>query len=144
MSSKQYKRKVAPVFATYGEVMRHEHEKKVNDRIDELAKNGTVVSVFPNRVGIKPIQVVYDLIYDEGRPSDREYHRYLKSVLFLINEIQPKEHGGEGLAESKVNEEIDKIYEAGGKVIAIVPHSLGFSPVLVLYDIIYEAEKRIE
>lgn len=144
VSSKQYRRKISPIFSTYGEMVRYEHEKKVNDRIDELSKIGTVVSIVPSRVGMKPIQVVYDLIYDEGRPSEHEYHRYLKSVLMLINEVQPKEHGGENLSESKVNEQIDRIYDAGGKVITIIPHNFGFSPVIVAYDIIYEAEKRIE
>lgn len=140
-----HKRKIASVFSTYGEIMRHEHEQKVNERICEVRKAGnTIVSIVPNKAGMKPIQLIYDIVYEEGRPSDREYCRFLKSVLMTINEVQPKESGGEGISEQRVNDEIDKLCEKGAKIITILPHNIGISPVIVMYDIIYEAEKCIE
>ena len=140
-----YKRKIAAVFSTYGEIMRHEHEEKVNKRILEIREAGnTVISIVPNRAGMKPIQLIYDIVYEEGRPSDREHCRFLKSVLMTINEVQPKDCGGEGISEKRVNDEIDRLCEKGAKIITILPHNIGLSPVIIMYDIIYEAQQCIE
>ena len=140
-----YKRKIASVCSTYGEVMRHEHEKKTNDRILEIREAGnTVVSIIPNKAGMKPMQLIYDIVYEEGRASDREHCRFLKSVLLTVNEVQPKSYGGEGISEKKVNDEIDRLCENGAKIITILPHNIGLSPVIIMYDIIYEAEQCID
>lgn len=62
-----------------------------------------------------------------------EETRYVKIVTFdSVNDI-PK-------MEQTVNKVIEKIKQAGGKIISIVPHTFGFSPVYKLYDIIYQAD----
>jgi hypothetical protein len=140
-----YKRKIATVCSTYGEVMRHEHEQKVNERICEIRNAGnTIVSIMVNKVGINPIQLIYDIVYEEGRPSDREHCRFMKSVLLTVNEVQPESYGGEGISEKKVCDEADRLCEKGAKIITYIVHNIGLNPIIIMYDIIYEAEQRID
>ncbi len=140
----KFPRKISTVFAKYDEILNHEHEKKVNSRINKLSKNGTVISIIPSKIGMKPQLMTYTLTYEDGNPSEHKYHRYLKTVLTTINEMQPNENGEEENIDKRVNAEVDRICSKGGKVIAILHNTFGFSPVIVLYDIIYEAEKCVD
>lgn len=67
----------------------------------------------------------------EKTPSEEA--RYIKIVNFdSVNDIPNM--------EAAVNAAIENIKRAGGKIVSIVPHTFGFSPVYKLYDIIYQAD----
>ena len=60
--------------------------------------------------------------------------RYIKTIIFTsLNDIKKIERG--------INDVSHKINSLGGKVISIVPHSWGISPMNLIYDIIYESER---
>lgn len=60
--------------------------------------------------------------------------RYIKTIIFTsLNDIRK--------IEKVINNVSHKINSLGGKVISIVPHSWGISPMNLIYDIIYESEK---
>lgn len=62
-----------------------------------------------------------------------EETRYVKIITFdSVNAIP--------IMEETVNRVIESIKRNGGKIISIVPHTFGFSPVYKLYDIIYQAD----
>lgn len=138
------KRQLKTIITTYGEVVRKESESRVNNAISELRKSGKIVSVIPHNVGMKPIKLLYEIIYEEAEinPDKLEAARFLKTVTMTIDEVTEKESSV--IPEQKVNEVIDNIYDKGGRVISIVPHNIGLNPVLVMYDIIYEAFEPIE
>lgn len=66
----------------------------------------------------------------------REKARYIKTIIFSsVNDIKN--------IEKTVNETVDKLKENGGKVVSIIPHSWGISPMNLLYDIVYESYEPI-
>lgn len=135
------KRHIKTIITTYGEVVRKESEGKVNDVISELCKSNKIISIIPHNAGIKPIKLLYDIVLEEGVSSEQEQTRYLKTITMTVDEVTENEGGV--VPEQKVNEAIDYICDNGGKIITILPHNIGVSPILVMYDIIYEAFKPI-
>lgn len=62
--------------------------------------------------------------------------RFIKQVIFnSVNDITKM--------EKSVNEEILKLSKAGGKIISIIPHEYGISPVYKIYMIVYQAKEPI-
>lgn len=62
--------------------------------------------------------------------------RYIKTLTFdSINDVKN--------IEPTVNSMIDQLKEAGGKIVSIIPHKFGLSPMYLIYDIIYESESQI-
>lgn len=63
--------------------------------------------------------------------------RFIKQVIFnSVNDITKM--------EKIVNEEILKLSKAGGKIISIIPHDYGVSPICKIYTIVYQAEEPIQ
>lgn len=62
--------------------------------------------------------------------------RYIKSIVFTsVNDIEN--------IEEIVNGIINRIREAGGSIVSIVPHNYGISPMNMIYDVIYESEREL-
>lgn len=62
--------------------------------------------------------------------------RYVKLVICnSINDVDK--------VEKKVNATIDKLREAGGSIVSIVPHNYGISPMHMIYNIIYENDHEL-
>lgn len=128
------------IMITYGEVVRGEANPKLNNVLKELAKNNKIVSIVPHHAGTKPFNLIYNVYYEQGT-SDKDTSRFCKTVTMTIDEINSSK--GE-IIEQLVNAAHTRIFENGGRVINNISHNFGFSPVQVMYDIIYEAEKPIE
>lgn len=111
-------------------------EKIVNDAIDSIKKDKKIVSIIAHNAGMKPLQLIYDIIYEEDKGEHSSYTRYIKTIISTINEIPT--------LEQRVNDTVEELYKKGGKAIAFVPHNFGINPILVIYDIVYEAESPIE
>lgn len=68
--------------------------------------------------------------------DSKEKARYIKTVIFnSVNEISN--------VENSVNSTVDKIRKCGGKIVSIVPHNWGISPMNMIYDIIYEYDHAL-
>lgn len=117
-------------------------ERKVNEVIEDLKKGNKIVSILAHNAGIKPLSLIYDIIYEVGNDDKTKYTRYIKTVLSTVNEIT-KDESDDSPLEEKVNSTVDEIHSKGGKVIAFVPHNFGINPILIMYDIVYEAESPI-
>lgn len=61
--------------------------------------------------------------------------RYVKPVMFTVSTADN--------IERDLNQMIDKLTEAGGKIIAITPHTFGLSPMTLIYNIIYESDHAL-
>lgn len=87
-----------------------------------------------------PVSIRYRLRHYNKRKGIvmdvREKARYIKTIIFSsVNDIKS--------IEKTVNETVDKLKENGGKVVSIIPHSWGISPMNLLYDIVYESYEPI-
>jgi len=138
-------RKIKTVFTVIQDITEKDgfivSEKKVNDTIEELRKEHKIVSIMPHNVGLRPVQLIYDIIYEKNNSLGFGHTRFIKTVLLTVNDFQ---EGENVISENKVNEAIDYLVKNGGKIISILPHNIGLNPILVMYDIIYEAEQVIK
>lgn len=126
------------VISDYGKVVRGEAEKEINDMLLELSNNNKIVSISFHNAGSKPFNLICNIWYEQGKAVENN-SRFIKTVIMTIDEINKDN----SIIEQKVNYAIGNIIDGGGKIINYAPHNFGFSPVLVLYDVIYEAEKPI-
>ena len=126
------------IIAKYNEVESGKAEKLINDALQELSKENKVVSISFHNAGFKPLNLICNIWYEQGTSGDK-HTRFIKTVSMTINEINENN----SIIEDKVNTAVKNIIENGGKIINFIHHNFGLSSVLVLYDIIYEAEKPI-
>ncbi|MBR0542373.1 MAG: hypothetical protein IJK26_09290 [Clostridia bacterium] len=128
------------VLLNYNDVDKGKAEAKLNKALKELSNNNKIVSVVPHHTGLKPFNLIYNIYYEQGTPEAKT-SRFVKIITMTIDEINSSK--GE-IIEQLVNAAHAKIVENKGRIINNLSHNFGFSPVKVMYDIVYEAEKPIE
>lgn len=71
------------------------------------------------------------------KETDRKRNRYVKMLRFTYGDLD--------MADTHIADTVDYIDSKGGKIVSIPePCVFGMKPALLIYSIVYEAEKRIE